>query len=220
MSHINSNRRIPAAATVLVLLLACLGLAACGSSSKSSSTSTNASATTPAGAAGTGAAAPGAAGRGGARFKAMRECLQKNGITLPKPNPGQQRKPGGPGGFLGGGNGSGPKLPSGVTRAQYEAAIKKCGVRPFPGRGARIKSPAFQQALAKFATCMRENGVNVPAPNTSGSGPIFNTKGLNTTSTQFRAAEAKCSSDLQRTFRGPNAGAAAGTPPGGGPSTG
>jgi len=199
MPHINSNRRKPvtSAIAVLVLLLACLVLAACGSSSKSSSTSTSASATTPTG---TGTTGTGAIRAGVSRFKALRECLQKNGITLPKRTPGQ-RPPGGPGGFLGGAGG--PQLPSGVTRPQYEAAIKKCGGSAFAGRGpgARLQSPAFKQALTKFAACMRENGVNVPEPNTSGKGPIFDTKGIDTASAQFRAAESKCRSDLLGAFR-------------------
>jgi hypothetical protein len=209
MPQIDRNRPNPAvsatraAATVLALLLACLALAGCGGSSSSSSTSANAAATTSAGT----SAGSGRAGAG--RFKALRECLQKNGITLPKRTPGQ-RPPGGTGGFLGGGAGA-PALPAGVTRAQYEAAVKKCGGGAFVGAGGRIKSPAFKQALAKFAGCMRENGVNVPEPNTSGSGPIFSTKGLNTASPQFRAAETKCSADLRGTFRrGPGAGGAPG----------
>ena len=139
----------------------------------------------------------------------MRECLQKNGITLPKRDPRPERPPGGAGGFLGGGaGGERPQLPKGVTRAQYEAALKKCGGGAFAGRGGtRFKSPAFKAALTKFATCMRENGVNVPAPNTSGNGPIFNTKGIDTSSAQFKAAEAKCQSDLRGAFRrGPGAG--------------
>ncbi len=216
MSHLSNSSRqskpAAAAAAMLVLLLACLGLAACGSSSGSSSSTTSASAST----ATTGAA--GAKGPNSGRFAAMRECLQKNGITLPKRTPGQGRPPGGAGGFLGGAGGGtgGPKLPQGVTRAQYEAALKKCGGGNFAGRGrggARFKSPAFQAALAKFATCLRENGVNVPAPNTSGSGPVFDTKGIDTSSAQFKAAEAKCQSDLSAAFRG---GGAAGGPGGGG----
>jgi hypothetical protein len=79
-----------------------------------------------------------------------------------------------------------------VSRAQYEAALKKCGAGAFRGGGARFKSTAFKQALPKFAECMRENGVNLPAPNTSGNGPVFNTKGLNTSSAQFHSAEARC----------------------------
>jgi hypothetical protein len=140
---------------------------------------------------------------------ALRECLQKAGITLPKRTPGQH--PGG--GFLGGAGGASVKLPGGVTRAQYEAAIKKCGGFAGGGRfggagGARFKSTAFKQALAKFATCLRENGVKVPAPNTSGKGPIFDTKGIDTSSAQFRAAETKCSAILRSTFK-PQPGAAA-----------
>jgi hypothetical protein len=213
MPHLNSNRRKPAASTaaVLVLLLACLGLAACGSSSGSSSSTTSASApaTTTTG-------ATGAKGLNAGRFAAIRECLQKNGITLPQRTPGQRRQPGGAGGFLGGGGGAagGPSLPKGVTRAQYEAALKKCGGGNFAGRGggARFKSPAFQAALAKFASCMRENGVNIPAPNTSGTGPVFSSKGLNTSSPKFQAAEVKCRSDLSAAFRR-GAGAGGKAPP-------
>jgi hypothetical protein len=190
-----------------VLLLACLGLAACGGSSKSSSsTSASAAATASTGAGATG----GPAGAGAGRFKAVRECLQKSGITLPQRTAGTPRTPGA-GGFLGGAGG--PQLPKGVTRAQYEAAVKKCGGRALGGGLNRLRNPAYKAALAKFATCMRENGVNVPQPNTSGSGPVFNIKGLNTASATFKAAESKCSVDLRNTFR-PSPGAAG---PAGGP---
>ncbi len=47
---------------------------------------------------------------------------------------------------------------------------------------------------------MRENGVNIPVPNASGSGAIFNTKGIATASAQFKTAETKCSSDLRAGF--------------------
>jgi hypothetical protein len=215
MSHLKAHGRNPAraakpaATAVILLVLACLGLVACGGSSSSTSTSHNAAATS----ANAGGAPSGPAGAFAGRFKAVRECLQKNGITLPQRTPGSRRPPG-VGGFLGGAGG--PALPKGVTRAQYEAAVKKCGGGAF-GRGAdRLKSPAYRQALATFATCMRENGVNVPQPNTTGNGPVFSTKGLNTSSAQFKAAEAKCASDLRGAFRGrPGSGAPAGAPPGG-----
>ncbi len=202
MPHMNTIRSKPVTA-VLLLVLASIVLGACGGSSggssSTSSTSANASATTP-----TTATAP---RPNGGRFSALRECLQKNGITLAKRTPGQTRPPGG--GFLGGG--SGPKLPAGVTRAQYEAAFKKCGGSlAGPGAG-RFTSPAFKAALVKFADCMRENGVNVPAPNTSGSGPIFNSSGLDTKSAAFKAAESKCSADLRNTFRVPAPAGGAGT---------
>ena len=57
--------------------------------------------------------------------------MAKQGITLPQRKPGQ----GGAGGLLGGGTGTGhaatPQLPAGVSKAQYEAALKKCAaLRP------------------------------------------------------------------------------------------
>jgi hypothetical protein len=216
----NSSKRAGAVLGALLLVLASLALAACGGSSKTSSTNASASASTSGapGKPGAPATSPREAGPAVAhRFAALRECLQKNGITLPKRSPGQRPAPGG---LLGGGS-----LPKGVTRAQFEAVLKKCGgnfrggnfTHGFNG-GAHFNSPAVKQALNRFAACMRENGVDVPAPNTSGKGPIFNTNGLNTASSTFRAAEAKCRSDLQGAFRASPGGSAAapGSPPTGG----
>jgi len=199
MPHINASRPRPAttAAALLLVILASIALAACGGSSKSSSssTSTNASA----------ARTPGALG---SRFTAFRECLQKNGVTLPKFSPPQRPAPGT----------SRPALPTGVSKAQYETAVKKCGGSGlFAGGRGRFQSTTVKQALAKFATCMRANGVNVPKANTSGKGAIFDSKGLKTSSAKFKAAEAKCRVDLAGAFRGvPGLRRAA---PGGGPPT-
>jgi hypothetical protein len=68
---------------------------------------------------------------------------------------------------------------------------------------AGVNNPIFNQALAKFAECLRQNGVNVPVPNTSGKGPVFSTKGLNTASPQFKAATMKCRGALVGAFRRP-----------------
>ena len=104
-----------AAPALLPVLLAGLLLAGCGGSSSSTSTSANAAAS---------ASATGPAGSRTGRFAQLRECLQKNGITLPKPTPGTQRAPGS-GGFFGGG--AGRQLPAGVTRAQYDALLGPTG---------------------------------------------------------------------------------------------
>jgi hypothetical protein len=199
--HSQSSKAVTA---VLVLALASLALAACGGSSSTSPTTTattSASATTP-----TTGGRPGAV-RG--RFAALRECLKKSGLTAPPP-----RAPG-IGGLIGGSGGF--KLPKGVSKAQYEAALKKCGGFPrggfkggagglkgraggFKGGAGGFKTAAGKGALAQFAACMSQNGVKIPAPNTSGRGPIFNTKGVDTTSAKFKAAELKCRAALLRAF--------------------
>ncbi len=199
------------AATATLAAFAAVLLAACGSSSTTPSAK-SAATTTP------GAGAPGTAGAGGGRFQALRECLKQQGITLPQRIPGQGGQGAPPAGgalpFSGGGQGTTPPLPKGVTRGQYEAALKKCGGGRFRGGGvARLRNPTFTKALGKFAECMRQNGVAVPAPNTSGKGPIFSTKGLDTKSATFRAVEQKCASLLN--FARPGG---QGAPPGGMPA--
>lgn len=196
MPQIHTSRRKPVTA-VLVLVFASLLLAACGGSSSTTSSSTNASATASAATGSTGSpGSPAPTRPSPGRFAALRSCLQKNGITLPKRSPGQR----GSGGLLGG---AGPQLPKGMTRAQYEAAIKKCGVssgRVSASAAPKLSSPAFKQGLTKFAACMREHGVAVQAPNTSGKGPIFNIKGIDTKSAQFKAAASRCFSVLRSAF--------------------
>jgi hypothetical protein len=211
MPHTDSHRRKPAATAVAVLLLAGLTLVACGGSSKSLPATSTAK-----------AAQPNGGGRFGARSAALRECLKKSGITLPKRTPRQGAAPGA-GGLPGGtgtpGTGAGAKLPNGVTRAQFQAALKKCGAGNFVRRGSGAGGARF----AKFETCMRQNGVNLPAPNTSGKGPIFNTKGIDTTSAKFKAAASKCESDLRPAGEaGPGNGGEAppSGPPGAGGATG
>jgi hypothetical protein len=141
----------------------------------------------------------------------LRECLAKDGVTLPRFKRGQRPA----GGFLGGNSG-----PTGANRAKYEAALKKCGGSLGAGRfNGFAGSAAAKQSLTKFATCMREHGVDLPTPNTSGNGPIFNTSRLNVAGEKFKAAESKCSSDLRGAFggrRGPRGGRVSpgGAPPG------
>ncbi len=149
---------------------------------------------------------------GSATSAALRSCLAKQGITLPSASAGAGPQSSAP--PTGSGTqrpGGGFKLPSGESSAQLQAALKKCGGGSFPTAGAaRFGGARSSKTLAKFSACMRENGVDLPTPNTSGKGPVFNTKGLNTSSATFKAAESKCSSDLGA------AGAAGGPPDGGG----
>jgi hypothetical protein len=199
-----------AAVLIPALIAACLALAACGSSGASSTSASSAPATGATGA------------RGPSAFAAVRQCLARNGINLPQRPAGQRRPGGGAGGgiFGGGGTGAtgrtGPRLPPGVTAQQLQSALQKCGGGGrFRGGAGFANSPAARQALTAFAACMRQDGVNLPAPNTSGRGPVFNTKGLDTSSAKFTAATAKCRPLLPRGF-----GRGAGGGPSGGPGAG
>jgi hypothetical protein len=133
--------------------------------------------------------------------------MQKEGINLPAP----KGAPGQPGTGNGARSGGFLKAPEGVSQAKFQEALKKCGAGSFPRRGSNANSATARAALRKYAACMRENGINLPAPNTSGSGPVFNTSGVNPSSASFKAAQAKCQSELPGGFGG-GGGAPSGQP--------
>ena len=119
-------------------------------------------------------------------------------------------------------------MPKGVTRAQFQAALKKCGLTRRFGAGGRfgagranLNTPAFRKTLASFSACMNEHGVKLPAPNTSGKGPVFDTSGINTKNATFEKAEETCRSKVHLFFPGAG-GARSGTggPPAGGAPSG
>jgi hypothetical protein len=196
----------------LAAIGACCALAACGSSASSATNSGSASSSADESAGNGTQAAKGA--RGG-RFTALRSCLAKQGINLPAPS-GKRRQGAGPGGggLLGGGGVGGRRFqpPAGVSATKFQEALKSCGAGNLRG-AARFNSPTAKAAFTNFAACMRENGVSLPAPNTSGNGPVFSTRGLNTASAQFRSAQAKCQSILLAARA--QGGQAPGAPPGG-----
>ncbi len=189
-------------AAVAIASAVVVAIAGCGSSGKSTSTSATDSSSAKHGAS------------RADRFASLRACLQKEGINLPPApsggQPGNGRPPGPGGGF---------KLPQGVSQSKLQEAMKKCG-GGFPGAARRgFNSSTARAALTKYASCMGENGVNLPTPNTSGNGPVFNTKGIDTSSPAFKKAQQKCQGDLKGAFAaGRPPGSAEGGPPGGPPS--
>jgi hypothetical protein len=218
MPHTSTKGRAFAAAASLILLPAALGLAACGSSGGSSSTpaqtAANAAATgtpttgakstgtTPSGTSSNGTSSTGTtpttpAGQPNAtRYNAVRECLAQKSIVLPP-------RTNGAAGLVAGGENI--KVPKGMSHTQLAEALRACNIkyagshvpRSSGSAGAGHPLPArFHHVLARFAACLRQNGVPVGEPNTSGKGPIFNAKGINTGSPQFRAAAAKCRTAL------------------------
>jgi len=210
-------------ALTATLVAASLGLAACGGSSSTTTTTTQTAAnaaatgattagTTTSGTTSTGTSSTGTTSTGtstgssttgttsgtsaATRYAATRTCLSKKGITLPQQSAG---------GFLG----AGAQLPKGMSRAQFAEALQSCGAgfngNHFGKHGKGFKNPfnnpRFHSVLVRFAACLRQNGINIGEPNTSGKGPIFDTKGINTGSSQFKAAEAKCRSTLLYALR-------------------
>jgi hypothetical protein len=194
-----ARRRLRALLVLMAAVAAAVVLAACGSSSGSSGTTTSSSSSGTSTTQG---------GSGASRFASLRTCLQKEGINLPAPT----GTPGTPGSGNGGRPGGFLKAPAGVSQAKFQEALKKCGAGNFPrGGGANPSSATARTALTNYATCMRANGINLPAPNTSGKGPVFNTSGLNTSSETFKNAQKKCQSDLGGAFGG-GGGAPSGQP--------
>jgi hypothetical protein len=175
------NRAALAIPTAIVVSLA---LAACGGSSSTTAKKTT---SVPIG-------VPNAAqiNKGASNFRA---CLEAHGVKLPA----------GGAGVLGGLIGPGAKLPPGVTRQQAQSALRTCGAgalprgRFTPGASGKLNltSPGAKLAFERFATCLHEKGVNVGAPNLSGKGAIFGTKGLNLKDPKFRAAARECAATLR-----------------------
>lgn len=126
---------------------------------------------------------------------------------------------GGGGGGGGGFGGAQRQLPAGVTQQQFQAALAKCGgAAGFRPR--RLSDPAYRQSLVAFAACMRKGGVNLPAPNTSGTGPVFNTSSINQADPKFKAAVAKCQPLIRRPAGAGGPGGGPGGPAAGGAAGG
>jgi hypothetical protein len=49
---------------------------------------------------------------------------------------------------------------------------------------------------------LRREGINIPAPNAPGKGPVLSTRGVNTNTPQYRAAVMKCRAVLLSAFHG------------------
>jgi hypothetical protein len=174
MNHDRTSRLGPLAALALAAG-ASIALAACGGSSSSTSTTgahaastspatatTSATATTPA------TGTPSESAQGLARYN---ECLIKHGVTL---------------------NSQGaPVLGDSASRATYRAALRACGGANLRV-SKRLRTVPRTQSLKRFVACMRAHGQNLPEPNTSGKGPIFDTKGLDTHSSAFTTAARTC----------------------------
>jgi hypothetical protein len=176
--------------TVTSVALAALGLAACGGGSSDGGNQASGSTT--------------------AQRADIQACLKKHGIEAPGgagggPPPGGAPQGGGGappqgngGGFPLGGGGYGPP---GGNNSEFQKALKDCGIdTPRRQQGNRQNSPQFRAAIKKFVSCVRRNGFDLPDPNLSGDGPVFDQGKVDQSDPKFVAASKKCQ-DLLRPGR-------------------
>jgi hypothetical protein len=164
---IERRRRITAA-WLPALLGGCLISTACGGSSHHSSTGNTASdSATRASHLGATSGAAASAGSGSAQSSG-------SGGAATAPSAGAPAA----GGAAGANHSSPTNAPStGAGAAPARASTNA----PSPSGGSPSSSqfsPAVKQALNTFVACMHEHGANLPPPNTSGHGEVFNTNGI------------------------------------------
>lgn len=223
MTTMTRIRRSRAARGLALPLLAgaVLGLTACGGGDDSASPDVGA-APRGGGQAGYGGAGggPGPGGRTAEERAELRSCLEQQGVTLPS------RPAGGPGGGRGPGDGAGGT--SATERRKFQAALKSCGVTaPAGGRrqgGGRpdVDDADYRRSIEAYVACVRKNGFDLPDPDFSGDGPVFDPDEVDQADAAFRKASAACRSTL-RPSRGstapPSQGDDAGTRTGSGAAT-
>jgi hypothetical protein len=185
----------------LALVLGALVLAGCGGSSGGDSTETSTTAS---------------AGSGNGAFAISAEakaCLKEKGVELPEGKGGQGGPPEGGEPPAAGGKVEGGEMPEGGPPAggtggeeseEMKKAFEECGVetpefKGGPGGttgGPNMNSAAFKKQVKEYVACVRENGYELPEPNFSGEGPVFEKS--ESESAAFKKASAKCSSLLRR----------------------
>jgi hypothetical protein len=159
-----------------------VGLTACGSSSPSTTT--------------TASAGSGGATSSSALYQArlnLAKCLRAHGVNVPDPSPN-----GGPAG-----GGGGDAFRAARSSPNFQSAMQACAQYRRQANPLANLSPAqraqFQQALVKFAQCMRAHNINVPDPTTSAGGGFRIFRQIPSTernSLAFRTAVQACSTNL------------------------
>jgi hypothetical protein len=178
-----SGRSSPRRVLVVTAVGAALGfgLTACGSSSPSTTTAS---------------ASSGGATSSSALYQArlnLAKCLRAHGVNVPDPSPN-----GGPAG-----GGGGDAFRAARSSPNFQSAMQACAQYRRQANPLANLTPAqraqFQQALVKFAQCMRAHNINVPDPTTSAGGGFRIFRQIPSTernSPAFRTAVQACSTNL------------------------
>lgn len=121
------------------------------------------------------------------------------------PAGGQAGAAGGlPGSGRAGGARGGRQL-SEADREKLMAAMQKCGGQVGPGaaggggRGRRpdVDDAAYRRSITAYVACVRKHGFDLPDPNFSGKGPIFDAKKVDQQDPSFQKASTACQSELR-----------------------
>lgn len=203
-----SWRMPPLGVAGVLAIVAALAVAGCGGSSSSSSSNQESST-------GISSEAAGKTPGGFEISEETRSCLKEQGVELPEPGqggelpeggeppPGQAPEGGEPPSFGGAGGTQGKKM---------QEAFKECGVevpeggQGKPGGAPNTNSAAFRKSLKKYVACVRENGYDLPEPNLSGNGAVFDESEVDQEDPEFKAASEKC----QTLLRGAGGGGSSG----------
>lgn len=194
-NDLRPSRRPLLGLLAVLALLAAIAVAGCGGSSGDSTTSADTAASS-AGGAETGAANSGGGPPGGFEIdEEAQACLEEQGVDLPEmgaggppaggaPPNGEPPQGGPPEGFEGG--------------EEMQKAFEECGIEAPRGGGSGgvppTNSPQFQESIEDYVACVRENGYDLPDPNLSGEGPVFDAAEVDQGDPEFKAASEECQS--------------------------
>jgi hypothetical protein len=106
------------------------------------------------------------------------QCMREHGVNVPDPEPGS--------------NGIQIRIKGKTDQAKVEAAQQACKKYSPIGNGPATMDPAFQDAVLKFAKCMREHGVNMADPKVDGGRVMIGGPGMNPDSPTVKKANAAC----------------------------
>lgn len=182
----------------LIALIAAMALAGCGGSNggeSSSGSSTSSSSSSGSGSSESSPSTPAGAPGGFELGEEEMTCLKEQGVELPSVPQGGEGGP--PEGF------EGREPPSGgAGGAEMQEAFKKCGVEipaggPGQSGGGGVNSSAMKKSVTEYTACVRENGYDLPEPNLSGKGPIFDSSEVNQNDPKFKKANEQCQELLQ-----------------------
>jgi hypothetical protein len=127
-------------------------------------------------------------GSGSGNPTAFSECMRSHGVpNFPDPDSQGHIK-------ITGGVSNGKTFGVDTNSPQFKAADRACRkLQPNGGKPSAAQQAKEQQAMLKFAQCMRSHGVpKFPDPNAGGLLTLGNKSGIDPNTPQFKAAQQTC----------------------------